>query len=104
MLDATALDEVVSFEGGTPTAAVLLTVGVDPASGGTVTTEVTVDEVYPTLVVVTVHGTYVPLLNVLVTYEEVTVLVGCDRHEISVYVVGPIGLVVQTVVMVVGFS
>ena len=67
-------DEFVSSEGGTPGAAVLP--GTDPASGGTVTTVVIVDEVYPTLVVVTVHGTYVPPLNVLVTYEEVTVLVG----------------------------
>src|SRR4051812_12666247 len=74
MLDTAGI--FVSFEGGVPTAAVLLTVGGAPASGGTVTTDVTVDDVYPTLVVVTVHGTYVPLLNVLVTYEEVTVLVG----------------------------
>jgi hypothetical protein len=73
-LDTAGALDPVSLEGGTPKPAVLPVV--DPASGGTVTTVVIVDEVYPTLVVVTVHGTYVPRLNVLVTYEEVTVLVG----------------------------
>jgi hypothetical protein len=53
-------------------------------SPGTVTTEVSVDEAYPTLVVVTVHGTYLSPLLVLVTYDEVTVLVGEEVHEISV--------------------